>query len=244
MRTAVYMASLAYFLIYQPIGGAIGHRKFMRAVLHEPTARIKYYRQLIGEIIAASAVVFLLMFAGWYSASDIGISLPGFTAAIDRWVACGVLVVLGVYAVLIVYQVVMARISQPYRAKLSDVALSEDILLLMPRTRQEKRLWTWVSLTAGLFEELLYRGYLLYLIRFLIPDINVYLCLAVMAVVFGLGHAYQGASGVLKTAFYGLLLSALYLVTGSILPGMVLHFLNDYAAKDVGGASSTQAAES
>ncbi len=239
MKTVVYLLSLAFFLLYEPIGGVIGHRKFMRAAQLDPQARIGYYRRLILEIAAPSAAILLLLCLGWFSLSDVGVALPGFGGEINRWVAYGVLFVSGVYAVLIVQQIVMARVSQSFRDKLCRIELPEDIACMMPRSPREKRLWTWVSLTAGLFEELLYRGFLFFLVRSLVPAINVYLCLAIMGAVFGLGHAYQGVSGALKTGLYGVMLAALYAVTGSILPGILLHFLNDFTAKDMGNIGQT-----
>ena len=235
MRTAFFILCLLYFAAYQPIGGAIDHRKFLRAASEGGGARPRYYRQLILEITVPSAVVLLLTLSGWYSAADIGLKLPGWSGAINRWVAYGVLAVTGVYALLILQQLVMARVSRRFRDKLAGVKLPDDILQMMPRTPAEKRLWGWVSLTAGLFEELLYRGFLLLILQALFPQFNAYLSIALLGVLFGLGHLYQGAPGVLRTGLYGALLAALYLVTGSILPGIVLHFSSDFAAKDLEG---------
>lgn len=235
MRTAFFILCLLYFAVYQPVGGVTDHRKFLRAVADDAGARARYYRMLIVEITVPSVAVLLLTLSGWYSAVDIGIALPGWSGAINRWAAYCVLAVTGVYALLILQQLVMARVSQRFRDKLASVKLPEDILQMMPQTPAEKRLWGWVSLTAGLFEELLYRGFLLSILLALIPQINMYLAIAVLGVVFGFGHCYQGALGVLRTGLYGMLLAALYVVTGSILPGIVLHFLTDFAAKDLEG---------
>jgi len=59
----------------------------------------------------------------------------------------------------------------------------------------------------------------------------------VAAALFGVAHAYQGARGMLRTGLLGLVLWATYLVTGSILPAMVLH-----AAIDVRSGSAIRAA--
>jgi membrane protease YdiL (CAAX protease family) len=80
--------------------------------------------------------------------------------------------------------------------------------------------WVAVSITAGVCEETLYRGFIGYYLQHWMP-------LAVAALVgtipFAVAHAYQGWRGVLRTGLAGLLLWATYLATGSILPGMVLH---------------------
>ncbi|HEX5854863.1 MAG TPA: CPBP family intramembrane glutamic endopeptidase [Thermoanaerobaculia bacterium] len=94
------------------------------------------------------------------------------------------------------------------------------ISLLIPASDAEQRLWVMVSITAGVCEEVLYRGYLgFYLGR--------YMPLAAVAVLasvfFGLAHIYQGWRNALRTTVVGALLWGLYLATGSILPGMILH---------------------
>jgi membrane protease YdiL (CAAX protease family) len=44
---------------------------------------------------------------------------------------------------------------------------------------------------------------------------------------FGLGHAYQGAAGIVKTGIVGLLMAGAYVGTGSLLAPMLLHVVID-----------------
>lgn len=95
---------------------------------------------------------------------------------------------------------------------------------MMPRTPGELRAFYGLSLTAGMCEELLYRGFLIWFLTFwlgLIP------AAAVSAVIFGFGHLYQGWRGVLTTGAVGAFLAAVYLLTGSLLASMVFHALMD-----------------
>jgi len=57
-----------------------------------------------------------------------------------------------------------------------------------------------------------------------------------------MAHTYQGPAGVLKTGIAGLLFSLVYVCTGSLLPGILLHFIMDYSAKNVGTGKGIQAA--
>jgi membrane protease YdiL (CAAX protease family) len=94
------------------------------------------------------------------------------------------------------------------------------ISVLIPLTDEEQRLWILVSITAGVCEEVLYRGFLGFYLGRLMP----LAAAAVLAsVFFGLAHIYQGWRNALRTLAVGALHWALYLATGSILPGMVLH---------------------
>jgi membrane protease YdiL (CAAX protease family) len=44
---------------------------------------------------------------------------------------------------------------------------------------------------------------------------------------FGLGHAYQGAAGIVRTGIVGLLFAGAYVGTGSLLAPMLLHVVID-----------------
>ena len=100
----------------------------------------------------------------------------------------------------------------------------ERIERMLPHDVRELRWFGAVGITAGICEEFLYRGYLLwYLGRFL----PVGFALGAAALIFGLGHSYQGPRGVLVTAVVGAVLAGLYIVTGSLYAPMMLHALMD-----------------
>ena len=91
-------------------------------------------------------------------------------------------------------------------------------------TREELALFLKLSLTAGICEELLYRGYLIwYLERWIGPIPAV----VAAALIFGFGHLYQGRRGMLTTALVGVVFGVVYRVSGSLYLGMVLHTLAD-----------------
>ena len=95
---------------------------------------------------------------------------------------------------------------------------------MLPHTPSDLRLFRWLAVTAGVCEELLYRGFLLwYLGHWLGPAPS----LALASIVFGIGHSYQGPRGVLVTAMVGVVLGLFYLMAGSLLPAMLLHAAGD-----------------
>ncbi len=97
---------------------------------------------------------------------------------------------------------------------------------LIPRTRTEARLFVGVALTAGICEEVLYRGYLLwYIDGFLERGVAV----SAAIVAFGVAHAYQGVRGMALTGIVGGVSMALYLLTGSLIASIVLHAATDLA---------------
>ena len=96
---------------------------------------------------------------------------------------------------------------------------------LMPRTPEERRLFAGLSLAAGWGEEMAYRGYLP--AAFLLLGIPGWWAMGAAAGLFGLLHAYQGLSGVVRTALVGFLLGSSVMLTGSLFPAMAAHALLD-----------------
>jgi len=100
-----------------------------------------------------------------------------------------------------------------------------DIRSLLPRERAELKYGVGLGLSAGIFEELLFRlgiPALLFGIIGLGP-----LSFAIAALLFGMLHLYQGPLGILFAALLGLVFAALYVLTGSIAAPIVLHALVD-----------------
>jgi membrane protease YdiL (CAAX protease family) len=102
-----------------------------------------------------------------------------------------------------------------------------DFEAFFPRSGQERWLCAGIALSAGISEELAFRGALLDILQRLVPHGSMALAVGLAVVLFGLAHAYQGVRGVLGTTVAGAALMALYLGTGSLIPGIVVHFLID-----------------
>ncbi len=98
---------------------------------------------------------------------------------------------------------------------------------LLPRTREEKRVFALLSVAAGVCEELAYRGYS---IPVLAPLVGLPGAVAITSVVFGILHGYQGLMGTVRTTLMGGVLAWGFLASGSLLPAMVAHTLIDLVA--------------
>ena len=101
---------------------------------------------------------------------------------------------------------------------------------LMPRGPGEFPLFAALAITAGICEELLFRGFLFWYAMQWMPWPAAAL---LQALAFGLGHAYQGARGIALTGFAGLFFTGVRLVAGSVLPAMLIHALMDLHAGDL-----------
>ena len=98
---------------------------------------------------------------------------------------------------------------------------------MMPVTAAHMRWWTAVSITAGITEEVLIRGFL---VAVTAHFTGLPAAVIIAAVIFGIGHAYQQPKNALPTGLYGLGLNVIVLISGSLLPAMAIHIAQDYFA--------------
>jgi uncharacterized protein len=92
---------------------------------------------------------------------------------------------------------------------------------MLPADRFEIILWIFLSLSAGLMEEVLFRGYLQR--QFHALSGSQAAALLLQAALFGIGHVYQGALACFIITIYGLLFGGLALRRNSLRPGIVAH---------------------
>jgi len=96
-----------------------------------------------------------------------------------------------------------------------------DFAALMPRNNAELLHAAFLSINAGLTEELFFR--LTLPLLFVLVIGNVWAAFALAAIVFGLAHLYQGWVGVAATTAVGVLLTLFYLASGSIWIAVLVH---------------------
>jgi len=108
--------------------------------------------------------------------------------------------------------------AEKLRAKLDD-----KVGALLPDLLQERRWFAAVSVGAGISEELVFRGFLIYYFGAYIPQFNVLEKVLLTSLVFGLAHLYQGRTAIVSTGLMGLALAGLYLMTGSLLLPVLVH---------------------
>jgi membrane protease YdiL (CAAX protease family) len=102
---------------------------------------------------------------------------------------------------------------------------------LMPSSRAEYPGFASLALTAGICEELLFRGFVTWALAHVLP--GAWQVLLAQAALFGLAHAYQGVRGIVTTGFVGLVMGLLVWITGSLWASMIVHALMDLHAGDL-----------
>lgn len=102
-----------------------------------------------------------------------------------------------------------------------------ELGLILPETIGEKIVWTILCITAGIFEETAFRGYLITRIRIFGRMKGWFVPVAIASLAFGSGHIYQGLGGFILITIYGAMFSILFLKTKSLWPCVIAHFLQD-----------------
>jgi membrane protease YdiL (CAAX protease family) len=97
--------------------------------------------------------------------------------------------------------------------------------LLLPHGRTEMLLWIALSISAGICEEALFRGYLQR--QFIAFTGNVAAGIVLSAAVFGAAHSYQGSARAVQIGLLGAMGGVLAHWCKSVRPGMFAHALQD-----------------
>jgi uncharacterized protein len=106
-----------------------------------------------------------------------------------------------------------------------DAVPSGVVQALLPRGPLEVTLWIALSVTAGICEEAIFRGYLQrQLIAFSKSPV---IGIIATAIVFGAGHSYKGGVGALRIVLFGALFGILAYTRRSVRPGMIAHAFTD-----------------
>ncbi len=206
----LFVALLAFAL---PMYSVWDYKRLKRRLERgEPRARILFHGGImLFEWALALAVVLIWIRAG-RSAPALG--LHGGTGA-GFWTG------LGLAAAGIAILVLQARASRrpgPTRDAVRKQA--ETYAAMLPHDARELRSFLSLSVTAGICEELVYRGYL---IPYFVALAGLPAAVVLSSVVFALDHVYLGASGAVRAFIVGLLMAGLYLLTSSLWIPMLAH---------------------
>ena len=102
---------------------------------------------------------------------------------------------------------------------------TKAVLMLAPGNLREAIVWILLSVTAGVCEEFIFRGYLQK--QFYAITGSDVAAVAMQAVVFGSAHSYQGVKAMVALTVYGALFGILAVSRKSLRPGMIQHSIQD-----------------
>lgn len=110
----------------------------------------------------------------------------------------------------------------------SAAGAGASVLAMLPHTWPERVAWALVSVSVGLSEEVVFRGYLQTQLTAFTGRAGV--AIVLQAALFGVAHGEQGAGAMVRIALYGLLFGVLARWRRSLLPGILCHVWTDLAS--------------
>jgi membrane protease YdiL (CAAX protease family) len=179
--------------------------------------RVRLYERTIFSEWSVFVVVILGV---WFSGS------PLTTVLGERWRS--VRQVLRDLGIAVVFLIVSITIGSTVGSLLGGDQPGQTGQSILPHQGSEIPLWIVLSITAGICEEAIYRGYLQR--QFMALTNNAPAGIVLSAAVFGGSHAYQGFSSAFQIGLLGVMLGALAHWRKTVRPGMIAHAAQDVMA--------------
>ena len=190
----------------------------------EPRARTRFYW---GTSRLQWVLTAVLLGGWWYAARPW--TLLGFSVQLTGrfWIALAILV--GLCAAMAVQFLLAVRSEKSRRGARSSFGKAA---MLMPHDRRELRPFMMLAVTAGVCEEILYRGFLIwYVAQFTGTTVTgLIAAVAISSIAFGVGHLYQGPVAAGRIVGFAAVAGAIYIVSGSLWLAVALHVFTDVAA--------------
>ena len=235
----VLLFVLAVYLVCLAVSGYRAALRLRGAVISQRERVRRYQASILWNVLSASAVLFIAVLSPM-TLFDLGVRPFQFPeTGIERVLGIGSLLVADALALLFLYQMFAFLFSAPFRSEQaaglkrrreSGGWYDRVVDNLIPRARVEKGWFAVSAITAGISEEIVFRGFALYLLSSVFPFLSPYMLAVVAGILFGLAHSYQGARGVVKTTLIGGLFGLLYVGTDSLLLCVLLHTLFDLSS--------------
>jgi membrane protease YdiL (CAAX protease family) len=217
VAAAVLSALLAaWIVLVQPFAGRRRYRRLIERLGRDPSARLHHYRRGIVFEWASAALVGLLALLAHSRLRSLW--PPGEHPGVASQIP---LLAVAILAVTAIYRFGGGTARRALAVQLRPVAA------LLPRTPVERRWFAVLAVTAGVCEELLYRGFGLAALRWAAPDVDTTALIIASGAAFGFAHLYQGRLGVILTGVLGAYLAWITIAVGSLVPVVVLHALLD-----------------
>jgi len=182
--------------------------------------RLKFYRTGVASLIVMG------LFGWWLMVHTGGqwLTLPATHTGIFGlvWFRAGLAVIMVAFFSLALLPGVATLTNARKRAAYTKAVAKSGLEFMMPRGSLERKWWFGLSVAAGIFEEVIFRGFLLQFAR-LELGLGLLLALLLVSVVFGWNHLYQGTSGIVKSGVTGLAMGIVAVLSGGLLLPMLLH---------------------
>lgn len=205
----VLLLTLAVFTAWDLASGK-RRKKRPRAVTYGVT---------MGMLWGLTGIVALAWSLSGRSWTEMGFFVPAGWPGLAAW---SVVVLTILYFAYVTW--VLAVSSEERQKAQTQLSGSGDLKDIVPQSLGQLLVFQVMAVTAGITEEILFRAFLISVADLWLPF---WAAGGAALLVFILAHAYQGLQGMMRLVPISVVLTLLYMGTGSILPGIVLHVLID-----------------
>ncbi len=190
--------------------------------------RLRYYWViLIAHFLLGIGAIYCLR----SKVLDAGGALPIAISQLANPILRYSLLALSIVFAMLALSPLISGIVKPEAKRHYTKAVSKTLFAFMfPHVRSERLTFAALSVSAGIWEEIIFRSFLIYFFASAPFHLNPFLSLAIASLFFGVNHGYQGIIGVVKTGIGGFLFGILYFTTGSLILAMALHAVTDLSA--------------
>ena len=227
----MYIAFFSLIIIYIAFFIFVIYKRISRFQDRPVTEKIKLgtYYYLICGLWGGTSIVLIICLIARLNFDVIGIKQLNFNYGF--WFTSITLILCGLLFFSGLYQLISSLLSKKYK-EAAEKQYGNHIVLsgILPRTKKEKWLFVLLSLSAGICEEIIFRGFLLYLLQAIFPNIPLFLITLITCTLFGISHFYQRLQGIIVSMIFGVLFMSLYIVTGSLILPIFLHFFQDFSS--------------
>jgi len=229
----IFIILLIMLTILYPISGVKVINKLKKSYGDGSTNRkVGFYRETILWSWFPLLLIFLLIPISNIGLADIGLKWIQIDfSSLSKWI---VYPVIGFYLLHLfqnIYYIIVFKINNEKREKVAK-GIADDFKWFLPITKKEKLVWNYLSISAGITEEILYRGYFFFALAIIFPALNLVSILLVSTLIFGIGHIYLGKE-VIKSTLLGLIFGIYFIVFDSVIPVIIIHITQDLVLRDI-----------
>lgn len=219
--------------IFFPISGYFKIKNLKKRIAEGDNHRkIKFFYSTIFWSWIPIFLIFIMMPISGVPLENIGMKWINIdTSSISKWILFPVIGFYFLFLFYNIYSIIIFKYNEERRAKAAE-GIPADFNSFLPTTQNERGIWDLVSVSAGICEEILYRGYFFYALAVVFPNLSIIHILLISTVLFGIGHIYLGKE-VIKATLLGLIFGIFYIVFDSVIPVIIFHIAQDLVLRDI-----------
>jgi membrane protease YdiL (CAAX protease family) len=219
--------------IFFPISGYLKVKNLKKRIAEgENHRKIKFFYSTIFWSWIPIFLIFIMMPISGVSFESIGIKWINIdTSSVSKWILFPAIGFYFFFLFYNIYSIIIFKYNEERRAK-AAMGIPNDFNSFLPTTQNERGIWDLVSVSAGISEEILYRGYFFFALAVVFPNLSISHILLISTILFGIGHIYLGKE-LIKATLLGLMFGIFYIVFDSVIPVIIFHITQDLVLRDI-----------